>query len=180
METGDDITSQFLKSAASGKAIKTPAAPADTAAGAESDSTQTPDTTAAHPVTQIIDFAVHTAAPICTRKGLEPPAVDTYESFTRDVVNEAAWAYLPSVNGDGESPKWLILIMAVGGMLLVFLPTILSVIEQKKQQAIAEAEEEQQEEQPPEIPQETAAEPEPYTAQTAAPAESETVSIVGL
>lgn len=179
METGDDITSQFLKSATSGNAIKTQTTAADTGADAGTDTA--PDTTAAHPVTQIMDFAVHTAAPICTRKGLEPPAIDTYESFTRDVVNEAAWAYLPSVNGDGESPKWLILIMAVGGMLLVFLPTILSVIEQKKQQAIAAAEEEA-EEQPQEIRPEPRQEirEEPDETPKPIPAPEDTPNIVGL
>ena len=114
-----------------------------------------PNTETTHPVTQIADFAVNFAVPLCEHNGITPPQKDTYEAFTRQALNEAAWAYLPDVDGDGESPKWLLLIIALAGMFLVFLPTVLDLIAKHKEEQNAEPLEEPADIQLPE------AEPEP-------------------
>ena len=97
-----------------------------------------PNTQADHPLTQIIDLAVNAAIPICKHNGLQPPAKETYDAFTRDAVNQAAWEYLPNAEGDGDTPRWLILILAVVGILLVFMPTALSLIEKRREQIEAQ------------------------------------------
>ncbi len=147
METGEDITALFTKPKLT---------PATITAGAGSEQKQeapatpeTPDTKADHPITQFMDFAVNLAVPLCKHNGLEPPAVDTYESFTRDAVNEAAWEYMPCAEG-GELPKWVVLIIAIVGMILVFMPTAFSLLQKKAEAAeLAEAEEEQEEDPEP-------------------------------
>ena len=97
-----------------------------------------PDTQATHPITQILDLAVNAAVPICQHNGLRPPEKDTYDAFTRDVVNQAAWEYLPNAEGDGDTPRWLILIIAIVGLILVFMPTASSLIEKRREQIEAQ------------------------------------------
>lgn len=149
METGADITSLFTKPKLTPGTITN-------GAGSANSKQETPpeppaaETQADHPITQLLDFAVHAAVPICTHNGLEPPAVDTYESFTRDAVNEAAWEYMPCTNS-GELPKWVVLIIAIVGMILVFMPTGLSILA-KKAEAAQLAEQQEEEEQEAEIP----------------------------
>ena len=121
-----------------------------------------PNTQADHPLTQIIDLAVNAAVPICKHNGLQPPAKETYDAFTRDAVNQAAWEYLPNAEGDGDTPRWLILILAVVGILLVFMPTALSLIEKKREQLETYTTEELEEPEEPEEPEK----PNPHTVET--------------
>lgn len=103
--------------------------------------TAEPDTEATHPVTQFADFALNFAIPLCQHNGITPPQKDTYDAFTRQALNEAAWAYLPNVNSDGETPKWILLIVAVAGMGLVFMPTVLDLIAKRAERTENETEE---------------------------------------
>jgi hypothetical protein len=132
METGRDITALFTKPKLT---------PETTITGAGSVNQKQPEqeppaeeTQGDHPITQLMDFAVNLAVPICKHNGLEPPAVETYQSFTRDAVNEAAWEYMPCTDG-GELPKWVVLIIALVGMVLVFMPTALSLLAKKAEAA---------------------------------------------
>lgn len=112
-----------------------------------------PDTQTTHPVTQFADFAINFAVPLCQHNGIAPPQKDTYDAFTRQALNEAAWAYLPNMDGDGETPKWLLLVVALAGMVLVFLPTILDLIAKHNEKAEQEIEELEDEEEPILIPE---------------------------
>ncbi|MCK9311984.1 MAG: hypothetical protein M0P26_06875 [Bacteroidales bacterium] len=143
METGKDITSAFTKPKLTPGTIIAGAGSPDQ----KQETEQPPETKTDHPITQFLDFAVNLAVPLCQHNGLEPPAVDTYQSFTRNAVNEAAWEYMPCTEG-GELPKWVVLIIAIVGMILVFAPTTISLLQKKTEAAELAAAEEQQDEDP--------------------------------
>ena len=135
METGTDITGLFTKPKIPLDQIKTP----DNPAPAETPQTQPEQNENDHIITKFCDFALKISAPICEKNGIEPPAADTYETFARDAINEAAWEFLPDIGGEAEeTPRWLIAVLAAVGIILVCLPTVLSLIAKHAEQTAAE------------------------------------------
>ena len=158
IEHGDDATGIFgnpsPEKIAAGTVITagTPAAETEPAIG-ETNNTEH----GIHPLIPLLDLAVSLTTTISQKSGIEPPNQEIYQDVARDATNEVLWKFAPNFGGDGDENNPLILIpVTLIALGVVFLPTVISIIQ--KRAAERRAREAEESAQPPaytpaEVPQ---------------------------